>query len=142
MFCKNGGLWPPAAVSYCQNSDFATPPLFGKGFKTGYRLAQDNVILSKHPITVEPDRVKFTASPSMALSAQKTTAEWDGPDYSRDYIGISNVDEKVYLTYTHSNAGNPMTVQLPDAAGAYEICCFLGRNGVILDAVQLTVAAD
>ncbi|WP_417809035.1 vWA domain-containing protein [Thioclava sp.] len=111
-------------------------------YEIRYILAQDNVVLSRHPITVEPVKAKLIAPPSAALSAQTVSVEWDGPDYSGDYVSISKTGESGYVTYAYTNAGNPLTVPLPDAAGEYEIRYVLGQNEVVLGSAPLTVTAD
>ncbi|MCV2894348.1 VWA domain-containing protein [Lentibacter sp. XHP0401] len=111
-------------------------------YEIRYILAQDNVILSREPVTVTPVDAKLTAPLSVALSAQSISVDWDGPDYSRDYISISKTGESGYVTYAYTKAGNPLTIQLPDAAGEYEIRYVLGQNEVVLGATLLTVTAD
>lgn len=111
-------------------------------YEIRYILAQDNVILFRQAVTVERVKAQLIAAPEVALSAGNITVGWDGPDYQRDYIGISEAGGTGYKTYAYTNSGNPVSITLPDAAGDYEIRYFLGQGDVVLGTIPLKITAS
>lgn len=110
-------------------------------YEIRYILAQDNVILFKQAITVTQVKAQLVAAPTIAISDGNIVVGWDGPDYPRDYIGISVPGESGYETYTYTQSGNPVTVDLPTVAGDYQIRYFMGQGDVVLGVIPLTVTS-
>ncbi len=111
-------------------------------YEIRYILAQDNVILFKQAVSVTQVKAQIIAAPSIALTDGEIVVGWDGPDYPRDYIGISVPGESGYKSYAYTNSGNPVAVTLPDAAGDYQIRYFMGQNNVVLGVIPLTITEE
>ncbi|WP_458791718.1 vWA domain-containing protein [Yoonia sp. MH D7] len=118
-------LMPPAAGSY----------------EIRYILGQDNVVLYQQVVSVTQVKAQIIASPRIALTDGEIVVGWDGPNYPRDFIGISEPGESGYKSYAYTSAGNPVTISLPDAAGDYQIRYFMGQDNVVLGVIPLTITA-
>lgn len=81
--------------------------------------------------------------PDEAVAGADVEIGWTGPDAKNDYIGIGRVgrDERPYLTYTYTNAGNPLVVKAPIEPGDYEIRYFLGQDQSVLHSEPITLTA-
>ena len=72
-----------------------------------------------------------------ASSGGKISIEWTGPGYSQDYITIvkAGASEGQYLNYTYTKRGSPLTLQLPDDSGEFEIRYVEGQSSKTLASV-------
>nr|WP_281378280.1 VWA domain-containing protein [Yoonia ponticola] len=111
-------------------------------FEIRYIQAQDSVILYSQPVTVSQVKAQLVAEQVVPVTQGEIIVGWEGPDYSRDYIGIANAGADGYLSYAYTSSGNPVSISLPDAAGDYEIRYFMGQGGVVLGEIPLTVTAN
>lgn len=110
-------------------------------YEIRYVLPQSNRILATEAIRATP----IKASVSTRWSAHAGTAlevEWQGPDYPDDYIavakqGAANGD---YVNATNTSAGHPVTLQMPDSPGAYEIRYVVGQSDRVVAREKITVA--
>lgn len=81
-------------------------------------------------------------APERAPAGGSLEVNWTGPDYPRDYISIAQPDAKdgQYEAYRYTRDGQPLSLDLPDAPGQYELRYVLGngprvitRRGVVLE---------
>src|SRR5699024_3183904 len=74
-------------------------------------------------------------TPASATAGETIQVEWDGPDYSNDYIAVFEVDagNRDDLHYTRTSRGNPLNLKMPEQAGTYEIRYVLSSSRRDLD---------
>ncbi len=108
-------------------------------YEIRYYLGQDNTIAQRIPVSVTPLKVQLVAPPVVALADGMVTVGFDGPDYNLDFIGIGVPGGNDYATYTYTRNGNPLQINLPDAAGSYEIRYFLGQDNTVVARLPLEV---
>lgn len=75
-----------------------------------------------------------TASVQAAPSAQigaKLEVRWTGPNATGDFVSIDakGAPDSSYGPYAYPSAGNPLSLQVPDAPGSYELRYHSGDNG-------------
>jgi Ca-activated chloride channel family protein len=82
----------------------------------------DNPILASQPIEVTAVAVTLDA-PASVRAGDTLEVLWTGPDGEFDYITIvpAGAPEGEFLDYAYTGTGNPVTLQVPDEPGAYEI---------------------
>lgn len=111
-------------------------------YEIRYQINQGNEIKARIPITVTDVKAQLVAQPTISLSAGRIMVGWDGPGYERDYLAIAVPGEDRYLTYEYTQRGNPIDMELPPAAGNYEIRYVMNQDARILGRIPLTVTAD
>ncbi len=109
-------------------------------YEIQYILNQDKEVLTSQTITIDPATATLTA-PETGVAGESVVVEWDGPDNTNDYIGIFPAgDENArYTSYTYTNKGSPLRVDLPSEAGDYEIRYILNQGDTALVSVPITV---
>ena len=111
-------------------------------YEIRYVQKQDNTILARHQILLDPVSANLTV-PTSVVAGDNIAVIWEGPDYRNDYISVAAVgsaDDK-YLEYTYTRSGSPMQLQIPGAAGTYEIRYVQKQDTVVLDRHVITVGA-
>jgi Ca-activated chloride channel family protein len=106
-----------------------------------YFSGQDRSVLQSVPITVTAVEARLVAPP-VAAAGSEIPVGWDGPDYDGDYIGIGRAGadgSDRWDAFAYTEAGNPVTIQLPDAAGDYVIQYFTGQDRVSIASLPLTI---
>ena len=110
--------------------------------ESGRTLASQAVTLVETSATVE--------APLEIPAGADFEVTWSGPDNPRDYVTIveAGAAEGSYLSYQRTGRGSPLTLEAPDALGAYEVRYVLGESGrtlasqaVTLVEVEATVSA-
>lgn len=93
--------------------------------------ASPDKILTSKTVTVESVEasVKLVGE---AIASEPALIEWTGPDYKSDYIGISEVGVKKYLTYTYTRDGSPLRLKMPEKSGSYELRYFLSEGKTVI----------
>ena len=109
-------------------------------YEVRYILHQDNIILARQQLVVKGVTANLQA-PSSAPMGSSIEVQWQGPAREGDYISIANPgdDGGGYLYYQYTTEGNPVKLQLPSAAGSYEIRYILAPDNKILARQSLTV---
>ena len=107
-------------------------------YEIRYQLAQDNVIIYRHQISILPVTANLIAPDNIAIGDELVVG-WDGPDYQRDYIGIAEIGASGYLSYVYTRDGNPVTLRMPETPGDYELRYFLGQDDVVIGTRPITV---
>lgn len=94
--------------------------------------------LATRPITL----TEVTASLGAVGSGDKIEVNWEGPGYAQDFIAIAvpDADAGRYEDYAYTNRGNPATLDMPGAAGQYEIRYVMqGRPDRVIASIPFTV---
>lgn len=107
-------------------------------YEIRYILEQDRTILQRVPITLLPLKVQLMAEPS-AKAGEELIVGWDGPDYARDFIAISKAGENGFETYSYTQSGSPVSVELPEEPGDYEVRYYLEQDRTVVASIPLTI---
>ena len=69
--------------------------------------------------------------------------EWQGPDYERDYLAISEVGSggNSYVNFTYSRDGSPLKLRMPAEEGDYEIRYVAGQRNTVLARAPIKITA-
>ncbi|MEN8719576.1 MAG: hypothetical protein ABF296_04860 [Oceanococcaceae bacterium] len=106
------------------------PPEPGK-YEIRYVLRRpDKQVLARQTVTVEPVEASIRA-PETAKAGATIDAEWSGPNYRRDYIGVYAPEKRGgrgSINHADTDDGNPARLQMPPEAGDYEIR-YIQRQG-------------
>lgn len=97
-------------------------PLVPGTYEIRYVQNQDNFVLSRQLIEVEPLEVSLEA-PAVTTVGKLISVNWDGPNYERDYIVVASVGAKdrEYHYYSYTRNGAALELQMPAIPGDYEI---------------------
>ena len=107
-------------------------------YELRYQLGQDQEIIASQPISITAVKAQLVAPDSIAIG-EELVVGWDGPDYARDYVGIAAVGEDGYQSYAYTDSDNPVTIDLPETPGDYELRYFLGQGGTVIGVRPITV---
>lgn len=78
-----------------------------------------------------------------AVGGSVLEVSWTGPDNEQDYVTVVPADapEGTWRSFTYTSTGNPVMLQLPDAAGEYELRYLDGYQDETLARRSLTIVA-
>ena len=108
-------------------------------YELRYFVRQDRSIIARHPITVTDVSATLEA-PSEATAGETIRVDWTGPDYDRDYIGVSRIDDPDgYENYAYTRNGTPAQVTMPTEPGEYELRYFVRQDRSIIARHPITV---
>ncbi|WP_102110092.1 VWA domain-containing protein [Oceaniglobus roseus] len=110
-------------------------------YELRYHLGQDGSVLARRAIEITPVTAALVA-PDRAVAGGTASVGWEGPGYDLDYIAVSRPGEDGYETYAYTNGGNPVSLQLPEAPGRYELRYVMDREATVLARVPLEVTAE
>lgn len=107
-------------------------------YEIRYQLAQGGEVIATRPITVTPLKVSLEATDS-AVAGATISVGFEGPDYTRDYIAVSEVGENGYVNYAYTSNGNPVELVMPPSPGTYELRYVLDEGKTVAARRQITV---
>ncbi|SFR37231.1 Ca-activated chloride channel family protein [Yoonia tamlensis] len=107
-------------------------------YELRYHLGQGSAIIYRQQITVDAITAELVAEDSVVAGTEFVVG-WDGPDYPRDYIGISVPGDSAYEDYAYTESGNPVSLTAPDIAGDYELRYFINQERTIIGTRMITV---
>lgn len=116
------------------------PPQPGR-YAIQYFLGRDQSAIGSTLIDVTEPQIALTA-PATAAGGSRIEIGWTGPGYDDDFIGIGKADAQGaarWEVYDYPRNGNPLTINVPVAPGAYQITYFAGQDQTALVSVPLTV---
>jgi hypothetical protein len=93
--------------------------------------------LTKLPLKANTIMVKLEA-PDRADAGSSIQVKWTGPNNERDYVAIGSASQP-YIVYEYTRNANPVTLEVPDQKGEYELRYFLGVGDKIVGTRKLTV---
>lgn len=78
---------------------------------------------------------------SVARAGSKIQVKWQGPNNPQDYITVveKGAAEGTYKNYTYTKKGSPLSIQLPDAGGEFEIRYVTGQSNKTLARHEITL---
>lgn len=107
-------------------------------YEIRYQLNQDSEVLLRRTIEITAPDISVS-TPAEAVAGSDVTVEWVGPDYDRDFIAVAEVGASNYINYTYTNEGNPLELQMPVAAGDYEIRYVLAQDSTVVATTPITL---
>ena len=112
-------------------------------YEVRYHLAQSYRVIGKTALTVGRVTASLMA-PEQVSAGGKVSVRWEGPDGRGDYISIDppDADDRKYLQYSYTKTGNPVTIQVPEVAGRYEIRYHQGQRRTVLARIPFEVVAN
>jgi hypothetical protein len=113
-----------------KDGDFEIRYLDGKTYKT----------LASIPVKLLPINATINA-PKVANAGSKISLQWSGPNNQQDYITVvpKVAAEGTYNNYTYTRNGSPLTLQLPDTSGEYELRYISGQSNRTITSVPFVV---
>ena len=111
-------------------------------YEIRYVSNQSGATVASRPLTLTAATATLEAVDT-AVAGADVVVTWTGPDNRSDYITIVPVgaEEGSYTNYTRTSQGSPLTVQAPDAIGAYEIRYVSNQSGETITSRPLTLTA-
>lgn len=108
-----------------------------------YHMGRTYRVIGRVPIVVGGVTATVTAPASVAAGAELEVA-WAGPDGQGDYLSIDSVGspDVDYGNYEYTARGNPLTMRVPEAPGAYEVRYHMGRSSAVVASAPLQVLAN
>lgn len=81
-----------------------------------------SLVLARAPFRVLPPEIAIGA-PEVVQAGASFAVPWAGPDGDSDYLTIVPVgtEDGVYHSWAYTRDGNPLTLEVPFVAGAYEV---------------------
>ena len=109
-------------------------------YEIRYVQEQDTVILNRQTITVDAASANLVA-PAAGAAGTTISVEWGGPDYSGDYISIAKIGaaDNKYETYKYVRYGTPLSIELPEEAGEYELRYVMKQDTTVLARIAIQV---
>lgn len=93
--------------------------------------------LTRLPLKANTVTVKLEA-PDRVAAGSNIQVKWTGPNNERDYVAIGSASQR-YIVYEYTRNANPVTLEVPDAAGEYELRYFLGVDDKVVGTRKLIV---
>ncbi|MDF0603840.1 hypothetical protein P1J78_24305, partial [Psychromarinibacter sp. C21-152] len=130
-----------AAYAYTRTGDpvTITLPTTPGDYVLRYVMASGGrTILARQPIALEPISATLDA-PATAPAGSTLTVNWTGPGYRSDYVALVKPGESGSVDYFYTRTGPTGELDLPEAAGAYELRYVLGQGQTVLTTQPLTL---
>jgi len=112
-------------------------------YEIRYQNDEDaSTVLARVAVTVAPGVPVTIDAADSATAGDTLQVRWTGPNGPQDYLTIvpAEAADGEYGTYTYTDAGSPLTIDVPTEPGAYEIRYQSDRSEVgVLARRQLTV---
>ncbi len=110
-------------------------------YEIRYIVNQDRTIIARVALTVMDLSVTLDA-PATGVAGSTIQVRHNGPDYRNDFIGIGVPGNDRQETYGRTSNGNPVSVDLPDEPGQYEVRYYMNQDRRIIGRVPITVTAQ
>lgn len=117
--------------------ELVMPPSPGT-YELRYVLDEGKTVAARRQITVSEVKAQLVGPATVSLD-DALIVGWDGPDYRRDYIAISEPGENGYIAYAYTSSGNPVELAIPDAPGNYEIRYVMDQDKRIIARMPIEV---
>ncbi len=111
-------------------------------YEIRYVFGSKRSTLARKAVTVTPVQASLVPQSEVAAGSFLKIG-WKGPNNRGDYISLAAVgagDDK-FLTYVHTLNGSPVSVQVPDEPGRYEVRYVTGQSNSVLARAQVNVTA-
>ena len=95
-------------------------------------------MIAKSELEVTPVEATVDVEAS-AVPGGVIEVNWTGPGYPQDYLAISKVGDKGYVSYVYAREGSPILLKAPDKPGNYEVRYVMGQERTVLTANPVKV---
>ena len=111
-------------------------------YEIRYVFGHKRSTLARTAVTVTPVQASLTPQSEVAAGSM-LKIDWKGPNNRGDYISLAaaGAGDDVFLTYAYAMKGSPVSIQVPDESGRYEVRYVTGQTGSILARAQVNVTA-
>ena len=115
-------------------------PMTDGEFEIRFVSGLDAATMAASTITVTPLEITLEAPPEVAAGSDFEVA-WTGPNGPGDYVTIvpAGAADGVYLDYSYTTEGSPVTLTAPAEPGAYEIRYRSDRLAGVFATIEITV---
>ena len=105
-----------------------------------YHLGSSYRVIGQAPLVVGRVVASVSAAASVAAGGQLEVT-WTGPAGQGDYLSIDSVGspEDDYGAYAYASSGSPVTLQAPEAPGAYQVRYHMGSSSAVIGSAPLQV---
>lgn len=119
---------------------FLVPDGLGK-YEIRYVLNISKRVLASQPLTIEPVSARLELK-NTAVPGGKATVEWTGPNNQSDYITVvpKGAPADKHLDYARTTSGSPVSIQMPEELGDYELRYIMSSSKRILASLPLSLA--
>jgi hypothetical protein len=93
--------------------------------------------LTRLPLQANGVTVKLEA-PDRVDAGSNIQVKWTGPNNERDYVAIGSAS-RPYIVYEYTRNANPVTLEVPDQTGEYELRYILGVGDKVVGSRKLIV---
>jgi len=102
-------------------------------YEIRYILNQSRTVLTKTDIKVTKVGAKVNV-PATVKAGAAFKVNWQGPNYSSDYITIvpAGAKDSEYLSYAYTSRGSPASLKAPAKPGKYEVRYILNQSRTAL----------
>lgn len=82
----------------------------------------DDEVVTERPVTILAHEIDLTA-PETAAVGRVVEIAWTGPSLDADYVSVAEIGSRSFerVNSRRVSEGNPISLQMPDRAGTYEI---------------------
>lgn len=118
---------------------FLVPDGLGN-YEIRYILNISKRVLASQPLTIEPVSARLELK-NTAVPGGKATVEWTGPNNQSDYVTVvpKGASADKYLDYARTNSGSPVSIQIPEELGDYELRYILNSSKRILASLPFSL---
>ncbi|SFE73937.1 vWA domain-containing protein [Roseivivax sediminis] len=125
-----------------------TVPLEPGRYELRYVMAQEKTVLAAQPLEVVDVTATLNA-PETARAGAPVLVTWEGPGYDKDYVSVSFPGDPGYAAFRYTRDGSPLVLDMPTAAGEYELRYVaasvgeqvLARRAITLEPVSAAIDA-
>ena len=112
-------------------------------YELRYLTGGERAVIATLPITVSEAQATLEAAPVVAAGSE-VQVTWTGPDNRNDFISVVPVGtpEGEFDNYTYTREGNPLTLTMPEAEGAFELRYITGQDRKTLASLPITLEAN
>lgn len=107
-------------------------------YEIRYVFGRSKRTLAAREINILPISATLTAQ-GTAVPGGKLVVEWTGPGYKRDYITVveKGSPEGKYTDYVLTTRGSPVTLNLPESTGTFEVRYVVGQSKRTLASIDI-----
>ncbi|MHA1524593.1 MAG: vWA domain-containing protein [Alphaproteobacteria bacterium] len=110
-------------------------------YELRYITGNKKRVLLAVPVSVMAVTASLQA-PATAPAGSQVEIAWQGPNNKNDYVDIAEngAKNRKYLFYRYTAKGSPVSVQMPDRAGTFELRYVTGKSRKILARRPITLS--
>ena len=107
-------------------------------YELRYVLQQNRTVLATRPLIVNDAEIVLDA-PNEANTSESVSIDWVGPAAEGDVIAVAKIGKENTISTAPTSRGSPLTIEMPEAPGEYELRYILQQGNTILATRPITV---